>query len=229
MNKYNCFWLLIVLVSAGSISSSSDSAFYTDVAPVSIDIPSSVPENSWITPMATVKNNGTETVSFDVTCMIYEMVGESLTYKITKNVPNLVDGGQVQIVFSPDFNFVYGYYEVMVYTLLFGDMNHHNDTLIKFVNTFGIVENGTTEVGFAFKASTIIKGKANLEINLPRMSKVVLTVYDILGCQCQDIINQDLGAGSHSISVYLNLPIGIYFYNLKTEFGNKIQKFLMIK
>ena len=201
-----------------------------DVAPVSIDIPSPIQENTILAPQATVINNGTKNESFDVVCMIYNPLGESLLYEVTEDVMDLIPSQSLQIVFSQDFKFVKGPYEVKVYTLLFGDMNPHNDTLVKWINiTSGITENGITGEGFTFKAPGIVEGKANLEINLPSGSDVTLVVYDILGCQCQNIINQKLGAGSHNFSVNLNLPTGIYFYNLETEFGNKMQKFLMIK
>ena len=201
---------------------------YLDVASVSIDMDSIIPESTSVTPMATVINNGTETVSFDVECMIYSTNGPPPLYEETQVVVNLDHGENVQVVFTPDFNFAIGTYMIKVYTLLDHDGNPHNDTLVKFINTISGIENRTTGVGFTFKAPVIVKGKANLEINLPRMSTVVLMVYDILG-GCHSIINQKLEAGNYSFSVDLNLPMGTYFYNLETEFGNQVQKFLIIE
>ncbi len=95
-----------------------------DVGMISIDMAALVPENTTVNPMATVKNFGTNTETFDVTCAI-DPGGFSSTY----NVAGLEPDSTFQVTFPDAFTFVSGIYTVTVYTELGTDENLANDTL----------------------------------------------------------------------------------------------------
>ncbi len=99
-----------------------------DVGVLSINIPSVVPENYTTNPQATVRNYGTNTESFDVTCTI-----NPGSYSSTYSVSNLAPGTNLDITFPDQFTFASGFYTVTVYTQLAGDENPANDTLTKQV------------------------------------------------------------------------------------------------
>ncbi len=102
----------------------SDQVIIIDARTISIDIPGAVPENTTLDPQATVKNEGTNSATFNVTCEI-----EPGGYTSTEPVNNLAPDDNIQVTFSPDFEFISGTYTVKVYTQLVDDSNPDNDTL----------------------------------------------------------------------------------------------------
>jgi len=197
-----------------------------DAGAISIDMDTLVPQGSVVTPMATVKNYGTDSADFNVTCEInpgaYSSVGP---------VTDLAPGESIQVSFSPDFTFDPGSYTVKVYTQLGGDTNPANDTLVKVVNTYdpGVTEGGSIPKTFAFRAPTITKGRATIEFSLPASTKVDLLVYDAVGRLSRTLISERFAAGTHRIEANLDLATGVYFYNLKTELGTVTKKFLIVE
>lgn len=95
-----------------------------DVGVASIDIPWYIPTDTTFCPVATVKNYGLNTESFDVTCQISPGAYSSLS-----TVNNLGPGEMVPVTFPNAFFFESGIYTVTVYTQLAGDENPANDTL----------------------------------------------------------------------------------------------------
>ena len=61
---------------------------------------------------------------------------------------------------------------------------------------------------------------------IPKESKVVLKVYDILSKEISTLVNENKPAGSYSVTFNAgSLPSGIYVYELKTGgfvFRNKM-------
>jgi hypothetical protein len=114
-NNMNRTWIMAAIV---------DQVIMSDVGPVSVDMPSTVSPNTTLSPMATVKNFGSDPETFDVTCEI-----DPGGYSSTENVSNLAAGDSTQLTFTPDFTFVSGSYTVTVYSELGGDENPGNDTL----------------------------------------------------------------------------------------------------
>jgi hypothetical protein len=56
---------------------------------------------------------------------------------------------------------------------------------------------------------------------LPAVSTVTLTVYDVLGQEVQVLVNERMAAGKHSVTFdALRLASGIYFYRLEASAGN---------
>ncbi|TET45303.1 T9SS type A sorting domain-containing protein [candidate division TA06 bacterium] len=101
-----------------------------NVAVTSINSPGSwIAPNTPVTPQATVKNLGSDTANFDVTCVI-DSLGDTL-YTDIQSVANL-DSGSTQLInfasWTPDG--IGNCYGVTVYTDLSGDQTPANDTLV---------------------------------------------------------------------------------------------------
>jgi hypothetical protein len=199
-----------------------------DVYPISIDIPSTVPEDTTLNPQATVKNVSTTSATFDVTCMI-----NPGAYTSSYMVNDLASFDSIQITFPDDFTFASGAYTVTVYTQLENDENPVNDTLEKIIETFDAsVAEGITAVPelFAFHAPTIVKQKSEITFALPRATEVNLVIYDVLGRLTETVVSKELSAGDHRIDINFDLPAGVYFYHLNTISGKEIlQKFILLE
>ncbi len=206
----------------------SDLLTINDVALVSIDIPSILLEGTTLNPQATVTNLGTNTETFfAVTCKI-----EPGGYMQTEGIVSLAPGDSIPVTFLSEFTFESGPYTVTVYTRLEGDDSLANDTLVKVINTTtGIAEGGAdTPETFSFIAPTINRGKVHIKLALPVETEVDLLVYDAIGRLSETLVSRRFSAGTHKLNVNLDLPAGVYFYNLKTGTGrNIIKKFLLVE
>ncbi|HEX2786640.1 MAG TPA: S8/S53 family peptidase [Ignavibacteria bacterium] len=75
-----------------------------------------------------------------------------------------------------------------------------------------------------FNPSTTIK------FGLAQNSFVKISVYDMLGREVAQLVNQRLNAGTHEASFNAsNLTSGTYFYKLETEYFTETKKMLLIK
>ncbi len=117
-----------------------------DVATLSYDSPTLVPENTTYDPMATFTNYGDNAETFDVTCEI-----NPGAYTSTKTVTDLAPGADEQVTFDP-FQFVSGLYTATVYTQLSGDENPGNDTLLANIEATDWLyyDDGTIAAGWAW-------------------------------------------------------------------------------
>jgi hypothetical protein len=205
----------------------SDS-FLRDIGTISIDIDTPLPESIIIAPVATVKNFGDFPGFFDVYCEI-EPGGYS-----SSTVTYVQPGDSNRVAFSPDFTFATGSYTVTVYTDLPDDNDPTNDTLVKVIDTYptGVSEgNLGTPQKLELNVQTIsVNGRTNIEFALPVTTIIELEVYDALGRPVQTLVSDRFSAGTHSISINLDLPAGVYFYNLKTnQSGNIVKKVLHVR
>ena len=65
---------------------------------------------------------------------------------------------------------------------------------------------------------------------LPERSKVVLSIYNLLGQKILELFNGEKAAGSHSFVWNAStMPSGIYFYELKTDKYREIKKLILLK
>lgn len=197
-------------------------SFLRDAATVSIDIDTPLPEGITIAPVATVTNLGSSSGSFDVYCEI-EPGGYSSSAMAYVN-----PGDSIPVAFSPNFTFATGSYTVTVYTDLPFDDDPANDTLVKVIDTYPIgVSEGElgTPQKLALNVQTIsVNGRANIQFALPKSADIKLEIYDALGRPLKTLVSDRFSAGTHSISFDLDLPAGVYFYNLKTDIGESIVK-----
>jgi hypothetical protein len=215
-------WLLLPIALFAQINQ--------DVGVISIDIPDVLPPDTTLNPHATVANFGTNTETFDVTCEILPQIAPE-AYFSTIRVADLAPGDSMQVTFLPDFTFVFGAYPVKVYTQLIGDGNPVNDTLEKVivVQATDIAEgNSDKPEPFMFRTPTISRNEAQIELVISQATKVDILVYDALGRLCKTLTPNRFSAGTHSLRANFNLPSGIYFYNLKTEWGENITKKFVI-
>jgi hypothetical protein len=100
-----------------------------NVSTTSINMPTYVLSNTTLNPKATIRNLGSFSETFDVTCEI-----EPGGYSSTETITDLAPGTSVQDTFTPSFQFMSGSYTVTVYTKLTGDIDTGNDTLEKIVS-----------------------------------------------------------------------------------------------
>jgi hypothetical protein len=197
-----------------------------DVGMVSIDIPSFVPPDTSFNPQATVTNFGTATESFDVTCTI-----DPGAFSSTFNVVDLAPDETLQVTFPDAFVFAPDTYTVTVYTELGGDEDTSNDTLEVEVISTGIAEWDNKPTKFMFSAPAISRqGKVDCEIRLPEATHIDLSVYSVTGSLYETVISDRLSPGTHVLSNDIDLPTGIYFFNLKTGSGvDATKKVLVVK
>ncbi|CAO80453.1 choice-of-anchor J domain-containing protein [Candidatus Cloacimonas acidaminovorans] len=115
-----------------------------DVKVVSYDVENQVvPENTVVTPIATVGNNGLNTETFAVTCTIG-------TYSSTQTVTGLALGATQQVTFTPLTPTLWSAESVVITTNLVGDEVPDNNTLYDALiclplNVTGLANNAQTD------------------------------------------------------------------------------------
>jgi hypothetical protein len=203
----------------------SDMEGMHDVGIVSIDIPLTLPLDTTLYPQVTVTNPGTISKSFTVMCEI-----DPGAYTSTDSVYDLAPKHSMQITLPDSFTFESGFYTITAYIILTGDENPANDTLEEVVEATGIAEsNPIIPLNVTIHTPTISTGKTNIEFTLPEATWVNLLVYDVIGRLRRTLISDRFSAGTHGLKINLELPTGVYFYNLKTESGTITKKFLRVE
>ncbi|MEO0094575.1 MAG: FlgD immunoglobulin-like domain containing protein [candidate division WOR-3 bacterium] len=134
-----------------------------------------------ITPQATVKNYGLNTVSFNTFCLIYDSLG-SILYQDTVAINNLQSGAEQVVNFSPNWTVpAYGRYMTTIYTVLSGDQYTANDTLNKGSICFH--DGAVLRIEFPFNELTLnysrpprvtISNNGSYSENIP----VICNIYD---------------------------------------------------
>jgi len=70
----------------------------------------------------------------------------------------------------------------------------------------------------------------NISYNIPRASKVILTVFDILGRQVKTLVNSVQAPGRYTVTFNAqDLASGIYFYQLNTGSFTETKKLMLLK
>jgi photosystem II stability/assembly factor-like uncharacterized protein len=69
-----------------------------------------------------------------------------------------------------------------------------------------------------------------INYSLPRSSRVILRIYDVLGREVRTLVDEKQNAGSHNIMFRAgNLPSGVYFYRLEAGTFSETKKLLLLK
>ena len=69
-----------------------------------------------------------------------------------------------------------------------------------------------------------------IEFELPEVSRVKLSVYDILGREVTLLVNETLNAGVHEVRFHgSNLPSGVYLYRIQAEGFESTMKMLVLR
>ena len=73
-------------------------------------------------------------------------------------------------------------------------------------------------------------GNTTITFQLPAFGRVVLTLYDLLGREVQELVSREFPAGKHSILLNTSgLPSGVYLYRLVTGNEALARKMLLLK
>jgi endo-1,4-beta-xylanase len=69
-----------------------------------------------------------------------------------------------------------------------------------------------------------------IQYSIPRSSKVVLKIFDVLGREVQTLVNSMQPAGQYTVTFNArNLSSGLYFYSLSSENFHQVKKMLLAK
>jgi hypothetical protein len=75
-----------------------------------------------------------------------------------------------------------------------------------------------------FNPSTTIK------YSVPQSSNVIIKVFDILGNEIEKLVNEEKPAGTYEVTWHaVNLPSGIYFYQLKAGGFVQTKKMILLR
>ncbi len=70
----------------------------------------------------------------------------------------------------------------------------------------------------------------NIQFSIPQSENVILKIYNSLGQEVAELVNQNLGAGNYNFDFNASgLTSGIYFYSLRTGSFTEIKKMMLIK
>jgi hypothetical protein len=98
-----------------------------------------------------------------------------------------------------------------------------------FVRSHGIAEWIDKPTEFMFSAPTISRqGRVDCEIRLPHATHIDLSVYSVTGSLYETVISDRLSSGTHVLSNDVDLPTGVYFFNLKTGSGIATTKKVLV-
>jgi uncharacterized delta-60 repeat protein len=199
-----------------------------DVKTDSIDIPSTVPEDTTFNPKAIVTNLGDVTETFDVTCEI-----DPGPYASTETIIALAPGNTVSVTFPNEFLFESGSYTVTVYTQLVTDEDPTNDTLEKIIETYnpGVTDGGSdipTSFSFGLQSNPV-RSKAVFNLALPHEAIIKLHIYDVSGRLIDNLISERKSAGFHKIPWSSEISSGVYFYKFESPWENKVGKLVLVR
>jgi hypothetical protein len=66
--------------------------------------------------------------------------------------------------------------------------------------------------------------------SLPSDTKVTLTVYDVTGRVVRNLVDANQNAGEKTVEFDAeNLPSGVYYYFLRTDYGTKSNKMILLR
>ena len=69
-----------------------------------------------------------------------------------------------------------------------------------------------------------------IEFTLPKQTKTILMLYDLLGREVATLVDDELDSGLHRVIFEANnLPSGIYIYRLKTKEFENTKKLILLK
>jgi len=69
-----------------------------------------------------------------------------------------------------------------------------------------------------------------IQYEIPKMTYVKISVYDILGSEVQVLVNEEKAPGQYNVVFDAkNLSSGIYFYSIKTNEFNQMKKLILLK
>jgi photosystem II stability/assembly factor-like uncharacterized protein len=106
-----------------------------------------------------------------------------------------------------------------------------NGTILKNSNLSSVLTNTVTKY---FSLSQNYPNPFNpttkIKYQLPELSKVKLTIYDVLGREVKILVNEEKPTGNYEVEFDgTNLPSGIYFYRIEAGNFSATKKFVLLK
>jgi uncharacterized delta-60 repeat protein len=202
-----------------------------DVGVASLDDPTgNIQVGKTYQPKATVRNFGTNTATFNVTCTIGG-------YTSTKGVADLAKNVTQQITFDNWTPLTASSYTMTVITLL-ADANPHNDTMSQTLNALGIDEL-VLSIPRVFALEAVrpnpFSSAATIRCALPVNTTMSLTIYDITGALVKTLASGAAFAGYKSIiwdgrdNGGKRLANGLYFIRMETPKYTAVKKIVLMR
>ena len=70
----------------------------------------------------------------------------------------------------------------------------------------------------------------NIQFSLKQAGKVNLSIYDVLGKEVLNVVDRQMQAGNHSLTIKAqNLASGVYFYKLSVNDFTAVKKMMLMK
>lgn len=170
----------------------------------------------------TVLNMGDQAASVTINLPVNELNLDTVkTYYLTDLLSGeIISGTKKELVqFSTNMN----KYTAKIYSLA--------DTMVVVGLSDEIAQNNVP-AEFTLKQNypNPFNPATNISYSIPSNGNVELTVYDILGRDVQNLVNEFQSAGEHSaIFNGDNLSSGVYFYSLNFEGKTTVKKMILIK
>lgn len=162
---------------------------------------------------------------------------EAGTGVVANLVFEIVDPSIVEIVLetvkleAPDHEllFVYHDFDVNGIPSIREEYLDFNRTVLSLVSGSG---EGSLPKSFALNQNfpNPFNPSTNISFDLPVASRVTLTVYNILGQEVVQLVDDYMEAGSHSVSWNASsVSSGVYFYRITAEAFNQTRKMVLLK
>ncbi|MEJ2196206.1 MAG: T9SS type A sorting domain-containing protein [Ignavibacteriaceae bacterium] len=77
---------------------------------------------------------------------------------------------------------------------------------------------------------TVLNPSTVIKYNIPESGFVIIKVFDVLGNEVMNLVNEKKETGSYEVSLNLsNLPSGLYLYQLKVNGFVETRKMMLMK
>ena len=91
-------------------------------------------------------------------------------------------------------------------------------------------ENIPTEFGLSQNYPNPFNPTTSIEYSVPSSEYVSLKVYDILGNEIAELVNEQKSAGTYRVNFDASsMSSGVYFYRIKTGSFNQVRKMMLLK
>jgi hypothetical protein len=101
------------------------------------------------------------------------------------------------------------------------------------VGSVGISQNSVeipTEYSMSQNYPNPFNPVTNINFSIPKAGFVNIVIYDVLGKEVQNLVNENLSAGNYKVDFNAaNLPSGVYFYRINSKEFSVIKRMTLLK
>ena len=90
-----------------------------------------------------------------------------------------------------------------------------------------LVEVGTKNIDL--QTTSPVRNEIRVSYSVSRTGSVRINIYDITGRKVQDLVNEQISAGKHSVVTHTNLPAGTYYIRMDAQGETAVQKISIVK